>query len=336
MKPGWRSFSHILWMFALAAASSAFAASDTALVTKKTNLRKDPSAQKPPIRVLLPDEELTILDSASAPRYLKVKTMDDKKTGWVWKSAVEILADTGTNPPTPPTTPTTPTTPTPSTTPEGAISPDWPKPDPVDQDFEGSEGTCGGTGDGGDSGTNARKNRSDPLPNPHDVKWSAINSLQYPMTAKPSRANWKPAELALIKPFEGVAVRTSGFLTHKVNVENSGSGESTNCHFHADDDVDWHIYLQENASDGMDKAVIVETTPRIRKQHHWDSNVLDKSVGTGNPIRVTGFLMVDPEHRNQVGKFRGTIWEIHPVTNIEVCKTTSCGDNDWVPLDQAK
>ena len=298
-------------------------ASDKALVVKKTNLRKDPSAQHTPIRALLPDEELAVLDSTTSPRYLKVKT-DDKKTGWVWKNAVEILPDTTANTPPPP----------PSG--GGAISADWPKPDPVDEDFVGSEGTCSGTGDGGDAGTNARKNRSDPLPDPHDVPWSAIASLKYPTTAKPSRANWKPAELAMIKPFEGVAVRTTGFLTHKTNVENSGSGESTNCHFHADDDVDWHIYLQENAGDGMDKAVIVETTPRIRKLHHWDPAVLDKSVGTGNPIRVTGFLMVDPEHRNQVGKFRGSIWEIHPVTNIEVCKTSSCGDSDWVPLDQAK
>lgn len=326
-------------MLALTCLLTPLAASDTALVVKKSNLRKDPSAQHTPIRVLLPDEELIILDSTSSPRYLKVKT-EDKKTGWVWKNAVEILPDTAGNAPVTPA-PTPSATPTPTAAPTGApvadaISPDWPKPDPVDENFEGSEGTCGGTGDGGDSGTNARKNRSDALPDIHDVSWSAIASLQYPTSAAPSRANWKASELAVIKPFEGVAVRTTGFLTHKTNVENSGSGESTNCHFHSDDDVDWHIYLQQNPADGMDKAVIVETTPRIRKLHHWNPAVLDKSVGTGNPIRVTGFLMVDPEHRNQVGKFRGTIWEIHPVTNIEVCNASTCGDADWVPLDQAK
>jgi hypothetical protein len=85
----------------------------------------------------------------------------------------------------------------------------------------------------------------------------------------------------------------------------------------------------------MDKAVIVETTPRIRSLHHWDPTVLDKWVGSsGKPVRITGFLMLDPEHRNQVGQYRGTVWEIHPITNIEVCNTTSCGDSDWVALDQ--
>jgi hypothetical protein len=202
---------------------------DTALVQKKTNLRKDASAKRAPIRVLLPDEELTILDANSSPTYLKVKT-DDNKTGWVWKKAVEILpSSTGSGPSAPPP-------------PSGGgasdtIPKDWPKPDPVDGDFMGSEGTCGGTGDGGDSATNARKNRTDALPEFHDVPWSAISSLSYP-AAPPSRANWTKAQLQSIQPYEGVALRTTGFLSHKVNVENTGGGESTNCHFHADDDVD--------------------------------------------------------------------------------------------------
>jgi len=48
-------------------------ASETALVEKKTNLRRDPSAQHTPIRVLLPDEEVVVLDSTTSTRYLKVK-----------------------------------------------------------------------------------------------------------------------------------------------------------------------------------------------------------------------------------------------------------------------
>jgi hypothetical protein len=304
-------------------------ASERALVEKKANLRSDPSAKHTPIRVLLPDDEVVVLDSTTSPRYLKVET-EDKKIGWVWKAAVEILPDPSAK--TVAARRRAPAAAQPAN--GGAISPDWPKPNPVDEVFEGSEGPCSGTGDGGDTATNARKNRTDPLPEVHDVAWGDITSLAYP-DAPPSRANWTAAQLAEIKPFEGVAVRTTGFLTHKTNVEDTGSGESTNCHFHADDDVDWHIYLQENPTDTMETAVIVETTPRIRKLHHWDPTVLDKWVSSSKPIRVTGFLMLDPEHRNQVGKFRGTVWEIHPITNIEVCNSSSCGDSDWVPLDQA-
>src|ERR1700722_2942515 len=80
------------------------AAADTALVQTKTNLRKDPSAQVAPIRVLLPDEELAVLDTTSSPLYLKVKT-EDKKTGWVLKKAVEILPDPSGTAPVAPTIP---------------------------------------------------------------------------------------------------------------------------------------------------------------------------------------------------------------------------------------
>ena len=33
-------------------------------------------------------------------------------------------------------------------------------------------------------------------------------------------------------------------------------------------------------------------------------------------------------HRNHLGKYRSTLWEIHPITKIEVFK-----DNRWVDLD---
>ena len=57
----------------LMAPSMLLTASETALVEKKTNLRRDPSAQHTPIRVLLPDEEVVVLDSTTSTRYLKVK-----------------------------------------------------------------------------------------------------------------------------------------------------------------------------------------------------------------------------------------------------------------------
>ena len=40
-------------------------------------------------------------------------------------------------------------------------------------------------------------------------------------------------------------------------------------------------------------------------------------------------LMVDPEHRNHLGKFRSTLWEIHPITKIEVFS-----NGEWINLDR--
>ena len=37
---------------------------------------------------------------------------------------------------------------------------------------------------------------------------------------------------------------------------------------------------------------------------------------------------MDPEHPDQISKTRGTIWEIHPIMQIETLKNGA-----WVPLD---
>ena len=39
--------------------------------------------------------------------------------------------------------------------------------------------------------------------------------------------------------------------------------------------------------------------------------------------------MLDPEHRNHLGRYRSTLWEIHPITKIEVFT-----NGKWVDLDQ--
>ena len=45
----------------------------------------------------------------------------------------------------------------------------------------------------------------------------------------------------------------------------------------------------------------------------------------GQKVRITGWLMYDFEHPPQVGKTRGTLWEVHPVMKIEVLQ-----DGQWV------
>jgi hypothetical protein len=307
----------------------------TAIVQKKANLRHDPSADKPAILILLPDQEVEVLDTKKSPRYAKVRTDHPKKTGWVLKSAISILPEEPPAVVTPP--PDNPdnmvTAPSPGTAPAATISPDWTKQKPVTVAYNGTEGTCQpGGSSGGDTPTNLLKNRSDDLPQAHDVIWSAIASLAFP-AAPAHRSDWTKQQLAQIAPFEGVAVRTVGYLAHKAKVEDAGTGESCNCKFVDPDDVDWHIYLAQKPTDtAIAKSVVVETTPRIRQQRHWDFTVLERFVGKG-PVRISGFLLLDPEHRSQVGTARITVWEIHPVTKIEVCEKATCAANEWKDLD---
>jgi hypothetical protein len=326
MKPNLR-FATLLLIAAVLGAL----AQPEALVEKKANLRTGKSSSTKIVTILLPGQSVDVLDASDA-RYAKVQT-DDNKVGFVLKSALTIMPAT---PPTPtvPSGTSSPVT-TGGTPPASAIDQNWPKQTPVTAAYVGSEGTCPAGGQGGDTPTNLLKNRSDDLPEAHDVMWSAIMALKYP-AAPTMRSKWTTDQLAQIKPFEGVAIRTVGYLAHKPKIEDEGTGESTNCKFLEDADVDWHIYLSQTPSDtGLGNTVIVETTPRIRKRFDWSFNVLERYVGKG-PVRISGFLMLDPEHRSQVGTARGTVWEIHPVTKIEVCDSPSCAESAWKDLNGLK
>ena len=186
---------------------------------------------------------------------------------------------------------------------------------------------CGPTGDGGDTATNLRKNRTDSPSAYHDVTWDAVATLAYPVAPK-ARADWTPAQLAQIAAYEGVALRVVGYVV-AIKPQAGGSGESTNCHFSNESEVDWHIAFVGQAGEGEKASVVIETTPRVRQSHpRWTPQALHPWLNTDMPVRISGWLMLDPEHRNHLGKYRGTLWEIHPITRIEVFK-----DNRWVDLD---
>ena len=44
-------------------------------------------------------------------------------------------------------------------------------------------------------------------------------------------------------------------------------------------------------------------------------------------MRVSGWMFYNAEPQEQLMQLRGTMWEIHPVTRIEVWK-----DGGWVPF----
>lgn len=327
---------------------STIALADQATITRNVNLRRDPSSGHKPIRLLTPDDGIELIDASPVKGYYHVRT-DQGEEGWVWSHGVHISHDTGQpnpNPtppsPTPPSNPTPPANPTPPSNPNPpsnptppsdgnpatAISQDWDKPDPNQGSFQGDEGTCGPTGQGGDTATNLRKNRTDVPALYHAVAWDTVSTLAFPSGAPHSRLDWSPDQLAEIKPFEGVAISVVGYLAG-IRVETSGNGESTNCHFTQASDVDWHMYFVGSPDQGEASAVIAETTPRVRQLHpNWTTEKLAPWTKTGQQVRLSGWLMLDPEHPDAIGQARGTIWEIHPVMKIEVLQ-----NDQWVDLD---
>jgi len=315
--------------------------SQTAVVTRNVKLRPDPSTDQDPIVKLVPPAQVELLEPDQTNGFYHVKAGQNE--GWVWGKNIRISAG-GPPPPPPHTTAGGGGLIEPS--PASAISSSWDKGVPENNVFHGAEGDCPETGTRGDTDTNTLKNRVDIPPAYHYVTWKAINSTPYPQGARRSRANWTQSQLNQITPFEGVGVAVEGYL-YKVKVESSSpnpdpnrGGESTNCHAHLANDVDWHMPITAQNGQGEDVAIVVETTPRLRQLHPnwtvsrlkpWTENISShaNSSFNGQPVRIRGWLMLDPEHQGMIDSgLRSTLWEIHPITQIEVFQ-----DGKWVDLD---
>ena len=107
--------------------------------------------------------------------------------------------------------------------------------------------------------------------------------------------------------------------------------ESTNCHAKDDLDCDTHIEMVLDPIKGDASArMIVEVTPRWR--FPMSERGMDWAPGrAGTGFRDIGsrfgrWMLFDAEHQRdsgntapgRAGNWRATVWEIHPVTSIEV------------------
>lgn len=60
----------------------------------------------------------------------------------------------------------------------------------------------------------------------------------------------------------------------------------------------------------------------------WTPARLKDWVDSDQPVRISGWTLLHTEHRNHLNKYRQTLWEIHPITKIEVSN-----NGQWVDLD---
>ena len=292
-------------------------------VTRNVKLRPTPSTQQTSLRTLRPPDEADLLETAQVNGYYHVRT-DADEVGWVYARNVMIVADTA-GPPVPAESTLVITGS--SGTPSAAISAAWAKPAPNKTTFTSHGVMCGNGGNGGDTETNLLKNRSDTVVSYHAVAFDAIANLPYPKAGK-HRHDWPQPQLDSIAVYEGVAVVVIGYLV-ALKPQNNGSGESTNCNMTGADETDWHMALVKAVGDGEATSIVVETTPRVRRKHPgWTTATVRRYVDTDTPLRISGWLMLDPEHRNHLNRYRSTLWEIHPITRIEVFDGTQ-----WVSLD---
>src|ERR1039458_10604406 len=74
-------------------------------VTHNVNLRADPSTDNPPIKLLMPPEQVQLLEPDKTAGYYHVKTSSGEQ-GWVWSRNLNVLETTSTPTPSLAATPT--------------------------------------------------------------------------------------------------------------------------------------------------------------------------------------------------------------------------------------
>lgn len=197
------------------------------------------------------------------------------------------------------------------------------KPTPMQMTFEG----CPPEGDNVRMGElNRLKNRVDDAASPRVVPFDSVFALPWPPAAtRGTSAGWPAAVRAAIERYQGIPVAIEGYLA---NARESGP-ESPNCHGADNPYQDWHVWLSATPGTNRTRSIVVEATPRVRARHPgWTLAKLRRIARDSTRVRVTGWLMFDPEHPEQLGRTRGTIWEIHPITRIEVSRA-----GRWTLLD---
>jgi hypothetical protein len=193
------------------------------------------------------------------------------------------------------------------------------RPKPVDDYFQG----CPPSGDGGDPLLNLLKNRIDQA-NWQPATLADLLALTWPSgIERQPHSKWSAADSKVIAEHEDSPIQAEGYL---IDVQKQGP-ETCNCH--SVDQVDYHIWLTSDPGNDRTQAVVVEASPRVRSYHPaWTLTNIHNIINKKQKVRISGWLIMDPEHPDQIGKTRGTIWEIHPIMQIETQQ-----NGRWIPLD---
>ncbi len=320
-------------LLAFVSALAAPVAAQQAVATGSVNVRTGQSTSSRILDHLETGDTVTLLSPNPRAGYYHVEESGGTK-GWVYVRYLEVVARA----PVDSASSNVTSAGSPSGVAATKVTATWAKPAPKTSSFRRSGfAACGPGGAGGDSLTNLRKNRTDEPSQYHLVTFGAILNLPYPKNHKPQRTSWPASDLQVIAPVEGIAVSFTGFIASQRGIivedaQNSANGESTNCHATDDPGVDWHMTIVKGKNDPKSAGIVVETTPRIRANGHpWTPAMLASAIANRDSVRISGWLMYDPEHFAQTTNYdpaqpssptaltvRATLWEVHPVTRIEV------------------
>lgn len=157
------------------------------------------------------------------------------------------------------------------------------------------------------------------------------------------RAKLRNISVSSGKVSEGDLVQLDGFLVG--NPHPNSSGESVNCNLSGSDNNDFHIPFADDPDKSPFQGIVVEMIPQDRNESHpeWTTKTLNKIKKARRMVRFSGQLLYDNMHLvnsdedNSIGNQppRFSLFEIHPVTDVSVCKQaeTQCAAGDWESLE---
>jgi hypothetical protein len=141
---------------------------------------------------------------------------------------------------------------------------------------------------------------------------------------KAQRKKWTADALEEVRQWEDKGASVQG---HIADFRQEGL-EGCNCR--NQDHRDYHVWVVPRVSDDRASGMVVEISPRLLDKHPgWTEDALQNLIDTHAMVRISGWLTWDQEHPEQVGKTRGTLWEIHPIHKIEFLDE----NNRWKSLD---
>lgn len=177
---------------------------------------------------------------------------------------------------------------------------------------------CPDQGCGGDPLLNRAKNRTDPAQSQNPEEWTIGEITAINEDSPTSWSKNKPRD-ELRDLGESEAVIVKGFVIH----HKQEGQESCNCFLTEPESNDIHINLLAWKGSKADKeeSLVAEITPRARKPG-WSIEKIRNLTKKKRYVRVTGWLMFDSQHASPGQTSRATSWEVHPVTQFEVCTAT--------------
>lgn len=167
-----------------------------------------------------------------------------------------------------------------------------------------------------DPDLNVKKSRTIMPASFEALHFDDLSGLEIPEgVSKKHRSDWPQSAQDAVAEQEGRAVSITGFLI----AQKLEGQESCNCHSDNQDERDIHLWLANSEEDTKADALVVEVAPRIHALHSsWTRKQFQQLAKNVAQVRISGWVLMDEEHPEQVDKTRVTLWEIHPIMKIEV------------------